>query len=158
MREPVVVRVRDCECPGTPHAGEEGDTVLLAPRLSLAGGLQATADIVTAAGSGALLAAAWQVTFVRFGAIGWNWLDEDAQPVPFDVNALLDDYTIGLVVAEKADELYGDAVMRPLTARLKNSSPSGRTNGSSSTTPRSTTKPSARSSRRALAATPPSMP
>ena len=149
MTEPIAVRVRDCACP-TPH--EEGDVVYLAPKLTLAGGLQAQADIIEAAGNGGMLAASWQITFVKHGAIGWNFIDDEG-PVPFDVNVLLDDYELASPVAEKADELYGESVMRPLLQRLNPTSRNGRTNGSTSATPRSTTKPRGRSSHGTTAAT-----
>jgi hypothetical protein len=131
--------------------------VYLAPKLSLAGGLQASADIIAAAGAGSVLASMWQVTFVRYGAIGWNFLDDEG-PVPFDVAVLLEDYDLALPVAEKGDELYGETVMRPLLARLKKISPSGRKNGSTSAIPRPTTKPRVRSSPGTTVASPPSMP
>jgi hypothetical protein len=150
MTEPVGVRVRGCECPGSPHP--DGDVVYLAPKLSLAGGLAASADISAALGNGTMLAQLWQVTFVRYGAIGWNWLDEDGDPVPFDVNVLLDDYDLASPVAEKADELYGDTVARPFLTRLKAISQRGRTDSSTSPTSPSTTKRRARSSRATTAA------
>jgi hypothetical protein len=150
MSEPVEVRVRGCECPGSPHP--DGDVVYLAPKLSLAGGLAASADISAALGNGTMLAQLWQVTFVRYGAIGWNWLDEDGDPVPFDVNVLLDDYDLASPVAEKADELYGDTVARPFLTRLKAISQRGRTDSSTSPTSPSTTKRRARSSRATTAA------
>lgn len=149
------VRVRDCECPGTPHP--DGDVVYLAPKLSLAGGLAADYDIRTAAGNGTFLAQLWQVTLVKYGAIGWNFLDEDG-PVPFDVNVLLEDYALASPVAEAADEAYGEAVMRPLLKRLKAISQPGRTNGSTSVTPPSTSKRRARSSPATTAASVPSTP
>lgn len=151
MSEPVAVRVRGCECPGTPHA--DGDFVYLAPKLSLVGGLAASADISTALGNGTMLAELWLVTFVKHGAIGWNLVDEDGDPVPFDVQALLDDYDLALPVAEKADELYGDTVARPFLSRLRAISRRGQTERSTSPTPPSTTKPRKRSSRATTAAT-----
>lgn len=139
MTEPVAVRVRDCACPGTPH-GEEGDVVYLRPTLSLEGGLAAQADIISAAGVGAELTARWRVSFVRHGATGWNLVDEDGDPVPFDVNVLLDDYALSHEVAERCDDLYGDAVMRPLLARLKTLSKAGPTKPSTSQANGSTPK------------------
>lgn len=151
MSEPVEVRVRDCECPGTPHP--DGDVVYLAPKLSLAGGLAASADISTALGNGTMLAELWLVTFVKHGAIGWNFLDEDGDPVPFDANVLLDDYELAMPIAEKADDLYGDTVARPFLTRLKAISQRGRTEASTSPPSTSTTKPRRRSSRGTTAAT-----
>lgn len=156
MTEPIAVRVRDCECPGQPHT-DTGDIVYLAPKLSLAGGLAADFDIRKAAGDGTFLAQLWQVTFVKYGAVGWNFVDADG-PLDFDVDALLEDYTLAQPVAEAADDLYGEAVMRPLVARLKAISPRGRTNGSTSATRPSTSKPHARSSRSTSAASVPSTP
>jgi hypothetical protein len=155
MAELVSVRVRDCACPDQVHG--DGDVVFLAPKLSLAGGLAADFDIRKAAGDGTFLAQLWQVTFVKHGAVGWNLVDEQGEPVPFDVNALLEDYTLAREVAEKADELYGESVMRPLLQRLRTTSQTGRTNGSTSATRRSTTKPRARSSRGTTAASARSM-
>lgn len=153
MSQPSVpVRVRDCTCPNEPHK-DDGDLVFLAPRLSLAGGLAASADISSALGSGTMLAELWLVTFVKHGAIGWNLVDEDGDPVPFDVQALLDDYELAMPIAEKADELYGDTVARPFLSRLKAISRRGRTEDSTSPTETSTTKPRRRSSRATTAAT-----
>jgi hypothetical protein len=58
----------------------------------------------------------WLVTYVRYGAVGWNFLDESG-PAPFDVEVILADYGIAQPVAEKGDELYGETVARPLLAR-----------------------------------------
>lgn len=141
----VPVRFRGCECPGTPHS-EEGDVAYLTPKLSLAGGLVASADISAALGSGSMLKELWLVTFVRYGVAGWNLVDEDGDPVPFDVEVLLDDYDLAMPVAEKADELYGDTVARPFLSRIKEISRRGRTNGSTSPTPKSPRKRRERSS------------
>ena len=100
--ELVIVRARDCACPGTPH--EEGDTVSLLAKLSLSGGLAAQADIIASAGDGSTLAQRWLVTYVRHGAVAWNLTDDDG-PVPFDVDAILADYAFALPVADRADDL-----------------------------------------------------
>lgn len=135
MSSPVRVRVRDCACPGSPH-GEEGDVVFLAPTLSLEGGLEGQADIRAAVGNGTALAKRWRVTFVRYGAIGWNLVDEEGEPVPFDVDAILADFALAYPVSEAADDLYGESVVRPLLARRKTTSPPGPTVVSTSATPR----------------------
>jgi hypothetical protein len=156
MNDPVAVRVRGCECPGTPHP--DGDVVYLRPKLSLAGGLAASADISTALGSGTMLAELWLVTFVRHGAFAWNLVDEDGDPVPFNVEVILEDYDLAVPVAEKADELYGDTVARPFLSRLKEISRRGRTPRKakeSSTSPPGTLTPKrrAQSSRATTAGT-----
>lgn len=144
MAELVPVRVRDCACPDAPHG--EGDVVYVAPTPSLQLGLEAQRDIRESLGSGSMLAERWLVTFVRYGAMGWNFLDADGEPLPFDVDVLLADYTLASPVAEKCDELYGEAVTRPLLARLRAISQRGRTAGSTSPTTGSTPKPRRRSS------------
>lgn len=131
MMDLVIVRARDCACPGTPHP--DGDTVSLLPTLSLSGGLAAQADIIAAAGDGSTLAQRWLVTYVRHGAVAWNLVTDDG-PVPFDVTAILGDYAFALPVAERADELYSPSVIDPLTARLSGLSRTGRT--AASTSPR----------------------
>lgn len=160
MREPIAVRVRDCACPNTPH--EEGDVIYVAPTLSLAGGLEAREDIRAALGNGKMLAERWLVTFVRHGAIAWNFLDADGDPLPFDVDDILADFELAEPVAEKCDELYGELVTRPLVESIRKISQRGRTGAStspksgasrmaSSASPRtkSTAKPRGRSSARA---------
>lgn len=126
----IEVRARDCACPGGPHAG--GDIVSLRPHLSLAGGLAAQGDIIAAAGDGTTLMQRWLVSYVTHGAVGWNLIDEHGKDVPFDVAALLADYSFALPVAEKADELYSPSVIDPLTRRLGKTSRTGQTTASTS--------------------------
>lgn len=170
----VAVRVRDCECPGTPH--EEGDVVYVAPTLSLSGGLAAEHDTSTAlaetlANAGKPPEGGWNddnsetlaldmgermrqkllVTYVRYGAVGWNFQDERG-PIPFDVEAILADYGIARTIAEKGDELYGETVARPLLDRLSKRSQSGQTARSTSVNG-STRKQQRRSSHATTAAT-----
>lgn len=152
MTEPVAVRVRDCECPGAPHP--DGDVVFMRPTISLDGGLAAEHDTTTALAEAiahgvalvggvppkewspeqeAAMAAdmserlrrKWLATYVRYGAIGWNFLDE-AGPIAFDVEAILSDYTLAQPVAEMGDELYGESINRPLLARQATLSQPGR--------------------------------
>lgn len=151
--EPVSVRVRDCACPGTPHR-EEGDCVFLAPTLGLEGGLAAQGDIMAAAGNGTALAQRWRVTFVRYGAVGWNLIADDG-PLPFDVEALLGDFELGYPVSERADELYGDSVVRPLLRRPSGPSRNGSMGSSISPNVRSTSKRRGSSSLVTSAATEP---
>lgn len=129
--EPIAVPVRACACPGTPHS--EGDVVYMAAKLPLEGGIQAKLDRVEAGTDGNVLYRLWAMTMVRYGAVAWNFVDDKGQPVPFDVGVLLADSELGLPLADKADELYLDGLVRPLAlARSRTSSP-GPTNGSSST-------------------------
>jgi hypothetical protein len=139
MPELVPVRVRDCVHPDLPHP--DGDIVYLKPTLSLDGGIRATQDYqavlsspMTSEEMAAELTRRWLVTFVRSGAVGANFID------PFDVNVILDDYSIAEPVSEKANDLYSEAVLRPLGLGPAATSPRGQTNGSTSRTRRSTRK------------------
>ena len=126
----VFARGRDCTCPGTPHP--EGDGAFLIPKPDLALGFAAEQDINLAKGDALDLQRRWVVTYVRHGAKGWNLTDEKGQPVPFDVDEILSDYSFARDIADKGDELYGEAVMRPLLRRLNGTSRGGRTGGSTS--------------------------
>lgn len=149
MSEPVAVRVRDCACPGTPHT-DEGDVIYLRPTIGLDGGLAAEAAYGEAIQSGirelpdgsdeerATLAAErlrllWLPIFVRYGALDWNLWDEDG-PIRFDVQKVLDDYALAQPVADKAADLYYEAVMLPLARRQLVLSAIGQINGSTSRT------------------------
>jgi len=160
MAELVTVRVRDCACPDTPH---DGDEVYLLPTLSLEGGAAAELDLlysndIAEARRTLVLLGRWTVTYVRYGAVGWNWLqtgeDGKPEPVPFDVEVLLADYRLSRQIAEKANELYSEAVLGPLLAavagpppnRQQRRSRTGRTASSTSARPVSISTPPASSS------------
>ena len=137
MPERVEVRVRDCACPDTPHA--DGDIVYLRPTLSLEGGIAATQDYQEVLGGkgdatsmSRDLTRRWLVDFVRYGAVGANFIE------PFDVQVILDDYSLAEPVSEKANDLYAEAVLRPLGLSVPTTSPRGRTARSTSRTKRST--------------------
>jgi hypothetical protein len=140
----IEVRVRDCACPATPHS-EVGDIVYIRPKIGLEGGIAAQVDFATTQREIPLtdadrdsednptpqrrlfsqtLQRRWMVTFVRFGAVGWNLVDEKG-PVPFDVEELLADYDLAYTVADRADDLYAEAVMRPLLPPPSKTSTSG---------------------------------
>lgn len=132
MSDLVPVRARDCACPGTPH--EEGDIVFLLPKPSLALGLAWQYDISQAQNARGEVDAntvrqLWLQTYVRHGAVGWN-LTDNGKPVPFSIEALVSDFELAYPVADKADDLYSEVVMRPLLARLSGTSQPGPTNGS----------------------------
>ena len=144
-------RVKVRECPTGLHNGE-GDWVALAPRLSLEGGLAAeqdlreVADIPDPNARGDAIQRRWVVTFVKHGAKAWNFHDEEGNERPFDVNELLEDYSLGRPVADKAADLYSDAVLRPFLDRLGTRSPTGRTGATTSKAQRRTRRRSGPSS------------
>jgi hypothetical protein len=134
------IRVRDCACPNTPH-GEEGDIVFLAPTLSAEGGIAAEQDMASTRDSEELTRK-WLISFVRFGARGWNLLDEDGSEVPFDVDALLADWAIARPVAIRAGELYQASVIAPFQQQPAKRSPTGRTAATTSARRSRTRSPS----------------
>lgn len=134
------VRVRDCTCPDTPH---DGHNVFVAPTISLEGGLAAEKVMIEIAlrhpGEDQeaerlrALVDAWAPIFVRYGAKDWDLCDEQGQPVPFDVEAVLDDYSMARLVADKTGDLgYGSAVMAPFLAQRTTPSRNGRTKATTS--------------------------
>jgi len=157
---PVAVRVSDCACPhrngSVPHP--EGDEVYLRAKASLPLGLAVQGDIRSAAGDGTILAYAWKISYIRHGAVGWNRLDAKGQPVPFNPQDIIDDFEMGMTVAEKADELYGETVAIPFVQKLVETLLPGPTDDSTSPPPTSTPSPSEPSSDEPTAATTPSMP
>ena len=128
MPDLVPVRVRDCACPDTPHA-DEGDLVYLLPMLGLDGGILAEQQMLTAAAAGdsSGLTRSWLRTFVEHGAAGWNLTDEQGEPVPFDIDVVLADWRLARPVADKAADLYTEAVMAPFQQASPKNSRTGRT-------------------------------
>lgn len=144
--ELVEVRVRDCACPGSPHP--EGDTVSLLPQLSIEGGAAAELDLIdvmNAAKDGdsreasyAKLLVRWTATFVRYGAVAWNWIGDEG-PVPFDVEVLVNDYSLSRLVAGRANDLYQQAALDPLLEAAAPNRQQRRSRRSSTGTARSRT-------------------
>ena len=133
MTDPVAVPVGECRCPGTPH---EEDIVYLAPELSMPGGMAALGAIAESNGDSVKLAELIAGVWIRHGIVAWNLIDEDG-PRPVTEAAVLEQLPYGRggqVVAEKADELYSEAVLAPLQKRLGTLSRSGST--SKATSPR----------------------
>lgn len=131
MADTVEVRVRDCACPDHFHNGT-GDLVYLRTSPSLQLGLAVQADIRAALGDGELLKQAWLISYVKHGVVGWNLVDARGKPRPLDVQELLDDFDMGLAIAEKADELYGDRVVTPFVQKLLTLLGPGQTDDSTS--------------------------
>lgn len=132
---PEFVRVRDCTCPGTPHA-EEGDGVFLRSTLSVAGGISAEQRIVKGFRDEDELMALLLPQLVRTEAIGWNVEGED-----FDVDDLLADWTTARPVVIRAGELYLEAVVTPLAPKPPRPSRTGRTRATTSPRPQPTPTP-----------------
>jgi hypothetical protein len=134
------VRVRDCACPGTPHA-EEGDAVFLLPTLPAEGGIAAEQDM-NATRDTDELTRRWLITFTRYGATGWTLTDEDGDAVPFDVDTLLADWALARPVAIRAGELYQASVITPFLPKPAKPSRTGRTRATTSAPLSPTPEPS----------------
>jgi hypothetical protein len=141
MTEPIPVRVRDCACPGDPHP--DGDVVYLRPHLNIDGGEAAEADLIESMADERELKRRWLRTFVKHGAVSWNLTDAEGEPVPFDVDAILDDWTLARPVADKAADLYTQSVIAPFVTKPGARSPTGQTAPTTSATRGQTRKSSA---------------
>lgn len=141
----VPVRVRDCTAPQTPHP--EGHNVFVAPTISLEGGIEAERAMLDIAGKDfpndamriRALTYAWAPIFVRHGAQDWDFCDENGDPIPFDVDTLMADYSLARLVADKCGDLgYGTAVMAPFQTTPEKPSVTGPTRATTSRRPRQT--------------------
>ena len=178
MADQVATFVRDCACPGEPHKdspGEgipAGDVVYILPTLGLEGGLEAEQDFEevqrmypmtkeqakdpafladVAAKRTRWLRPRWYRTFLQYGAVGWNLLDADGDPVPFDLDALINDYSLGKPVADAASDRYSKQVMAPFLPPPPKDSRNGQTDGGTPQPKTPTPLRSKRSSRGASA-------
>lgn len=134
MSDPVRVDVGGCRCPGTPHPS---DWVELAPAPSVALGIAAL-YVIRASENEADLRGALAGVYLRNGIVAWSFVDEDRRPVkvaPDAIERLLPFADGGLLVADAADALYSNEVLRPLVARSSISSPDGPTAASTSPSP-----------------------
>lgn len=120
-----------CGCPGSPHAADE---VYLLPVLTFDGGTAADTAMRSMLGSGDADAVTREVVraYLTHQVAGWNLVDEDGRPVPYDPALLLSDWAAALVVGDKADDLYSEALLAPLVAAASTSSPGGPTGASTS--------------------------
>jgi hypothetical protein len=131
--------MRDCSCPGQPHP--EGDFAYLKPKADLLVGLTAHAVIGSAIGDVIEMTAALGRAYTIAGLVRWDLLDEHGKPVPVTTDAIDGlSWTEIEPVADKASLLYSEDVMRPLLERLRKSSPTGSTGGSTSRSRQSSAK------------------
>ena len=156
--QPVVVHVGDCRCIGSPHA--QGDEVQLAAEASMTLGLRANGAIAAADNDPALLESLLGRVFIEEGIVGWTFLDVEGEPEPVtmaNIERLLPWPRGGSAVAERANDLYGEAVLGPLLRRSLTMPQHGPTNGSTSAIrpSRQQRRSSSRSSSRAPSETPP---
>lgn len=128
-----------CPCPNTPHG--DGDTVYLRPRLGLHAGIAVQKLLVDALKAEERITAAdtqgWLAEgYLLHGVASWTFVDADGKGIevsPATIRSiLLDDFALAAAVADRADDMYVDAVIAPLLKRASTSSPSTGSNGSTS--------------------------
>ena len=133
----VTVLLGPCGCPSTPH---EQDEAYLLPRLSFDGGAAAEAAVVAHLGEDrGTIERALGEAYIRHQVVGWNLVDGNGDPLPWDPALLLSDWSIARPVAEMADGLYSTVLLAPLVATVSTSSQGGRTAPSTSARTRSAT-------------------
>ena|SRR3990167_5800161 len=146
MSDPLVPVSVTCPCPGTPHA--DGDTVFLAPHISLRGGMLAEALMVRvwtnldprtsdfSSVASLTIEAQLREVYLLDGVKEWTFVSDDG-PIPVSEwsirDVLLSDFTLARPIGDKADELYSRSVLDPLRARLSKSLRSLRPPASTST-------------------------
>lgn len=139
MEDLVWVDVGECRCPGAPHPV---DRVALAPKAPIEVGAAVMGAIRAAGSNEGMLHGLMARAFV-LGIRAWTFVDGDGHPIRADVTsegfgALVDDLLPwangGADVADRADDLYSEAVLRPLISRTSTRSPGGQTDGSTSPT------------------------
>ena len=82
MVEPIAVPIGACRCPGKPH--KDGDTVYLAPKMTIPMGIAAW-HVVRNSTDSAELKGRLASIYLRFGITGWTFVDRDepdADPHP----------------------------------------------------------------------------
>ena len=137
MPDLVPVRVRDCACPDLPHA-DDGDIVYLAPHLDIDGGVEAERDLVESVGDERELTKRWLRTFIRYGATDWNLTDAEGEAVPFDVDAILSDWSLARPLGDVASDMYAESIAAPFVKAQQVRSPTGPTAATTSRTRRQT--------------------
>ena len=131
--EPVAVELGECRCPGTPHST---DTVWLRSTPSMASGVIAT-QIMYEANPDTMPEKLGRA-YLEYNVTGWSFLDEKGEPVPVSRDLIRHlSWDALFPLAEKAAELYSEALTRPLVARASKSSPNGHTARSTSAKRRS---------------------
>lgn len=128
--EEVPVELESCHCDGTPH---DHDTVWLRSDLSPDGGIAAMHVLSRGAPDTATIIGALGRAYLIGGIVRWTFVDEKGDPIevtPYNVAQLKEE--IVLPVADKADDLYSERLMRPLVARASKSSRNGHTARSTS--------------------------
>jgi hypothetical protein len=155
-------------CPCPPKADgtlrhPDGDTIRLRERLDFhaATTIRKSIGLLYVEDPGASPAEVLAVlteNYILFGVEGWTLVDEKGKPLEVSRAAIRSRLLSGAVdvteLADAADALYAPTVMLPLLAAGRRSSPPGPTDGSTSATNGSSTKPPKRSRPSSTSTTP----
>ena len=149
----VLVPLGACRCPGTPHT--DGDWVELRPSPTIDIGSAIYAAVANVGDDPVQLQVEMTRAFLRFGIVAWSFTDDRGDPIPIQprktdfgdvISRLLPFSDGGFTVADRADDLYSEEVLRPLMTRLSSMrSLGGQTVGSTSATRTTSRKPATRS-------------
>ncbi len=105
-----------CRCPRTPHAE---DLIVLTPRVPMALGAAAM-FVIDNASTKEQVFGDLAALYLEYGIVGWNLVDSDGKPLAITKNnvaTLVPFEDGGWEVAEAADALYQEPLMRPLRRR-----------------------------------------
>jgi hypothetical protein len=123
----------ECPCSGTPHTE---DTINFHRVLSLAGGMAAISAIADTQRAGEVTAIALAVhifpVYLAHAVASWTFVDDAGEPLPLVNGDVELPFPIKYQIADAADDLFGEEVTRPLVGINAKSSPTTRTNGSTS--------------------------
>lgn len=157
----VLVPVGACRCPGAPH--EDGDWVRLRAEPTVDIGSAVYAAVANHGDDPMALQVELTRAYLRYGIASWSFTDDRGAPIPVDPRSrgfdelarrLLPFSQGGFDVADRADSLYSEEVLRPLMTRLSSMhSQGGPMAGSTSPTRRTSTGSRKRSRRSSPAGT-----
>lgn len=130
-------------CPTGAH--EEGDTVLLRPRLPLPGGIEARRKIAELqdGADGDEVTGLLMDVYLRHGIADWTLHDDEGNAVLLTRQTLRErileaDLDVAIQIANKADDLYAPTVVAPLVKRAVKSLQASRRGRSTSASTTST--------------------
>lgn len=133
--ERVPVEGLGCLCPGTPHP--EGDTVWLRAELGPDGGFAAMRVINEAQVDPSVLQEKIGRIYAEHGIVDWTFLGDDGEPLEVSLeNIRLLKWDVIYPIAQKGDDIYAEALLRPLVESRSKSSRNGHT--ARSTSPKAT--------------------
>lgn len=151
-----------CPCPGTPHTE---DTISLREKLPLLGGIAVQGLVVDALraarerrSDAPNLNGKLAEGYLLNGIEAWTLVDELGSGIPVNEatirTRLLSDFAVSAPIADVADDLYMEAVIRPLVTKAQTLLRNGQTNGSTSPPRSGTSKRQKRSKPSSTTTTP----